>query len=193
MSVGFQDNSNPGGPRRTGAAEDAAPADWSALKDDVTGIASEAVERGRTFVESARAQATDYVDRRKNDAAQSVADFAGSIRETRRSFEDRPNIAAFFDSAAEGLDQLADTIRERSFAEIFNEAEVVMRRRPTLVAAAGLTTGFLFARFIKASAQDMREMERRNRTAAPRRPEQRVPPPYGGQGARNRDFRGQDI
>jgi hypothetical protein len=67
----------------------------------------------------------------------------------------------------------------------------VMRRRPTLVAAAGLTTGFLFARFIKASAQDMREAERRD--DKPRRAEPRVPPPYGGQGARNRDFRGQDI
>ena len=190
MSVGFESNANPGGPRQT-SAEDAKPADWSALKDDVSGIASEAVERGRTFVDSAKAQATDYVDRRKNDAAQSVADFASSVRETRRSFEDRPNIAAFFDSAAEGLDQLAETIRERSFVEMFNEAEVVMRRRPTLVAAAGLTTGFLFARFIKASAQDLREAERRNER--PRRPEQRVPPPYGGQGARNRDFRGQDI
>jgi hypothetical protein len=192
MSVGFQNNGSPGDPQRSSAAG-AEPADWNTLKEDVSEIASEAVERGRTFVDSAKAQATDYVDRRKSDAAQSVADFARSIRETRRSFEDRPNIAAFFDSAAEGLDRLSGTIRERSFAEMFNDVEVVMRRRPTLVAAAGLTTGFLLARFVKASAQDMRGAELRDRTAGPRRAGQRVPPPYGGQGARNRDFRGQDI
>jgi hypothetical protein len=191
MSVGFQNNGSPGDPQRSSAAG-AEPADWNTLKEDVSEIASEAVERGRTFVDSAKAQATDYVDRRKSDAAQSVADFARSIRETRRSFEDRPNIAAIFDSAAEGLDRLSGTIRERSFAEMFNDVEVVMRRRPTLVAAASLTTGFLLARFVKASAQDMRVAELRDRTAGPRRAGQRVPPP-GGQSARNRDFRGQDI
>ena len=132
------------------------------------------------------------MDRRKNDAAQSVADFASSVRETRRSFEDRPNIAAFFDSAAEGLDQLAETIRERSFAEMFNEAEVVMRRRPTLVAAARPHHGVP----VRALHQGVRPGPARGRAperASPARPEPRVPPPYGGQGARNRDFRGQDI
>jgi len=182
---------NPGRP----SAETAKPADWEALKEDVTGIAGAAVERGRTFVDSAKMQATEFVDRRKNDTAESVADFARSLRETRRAFEDRPNIAAFFDSAAEGLDQLADTVRERSFAEMFGEVEAVMRRRPALAAAAGLTTGFLLARFVKASAQEAREAERRVQGArnGRRQAGQRMPPPYGGQGERNRDFRGQDI
>ena len=70
------------------------------------------------------------MDRRKDDVAQSVADFATSLRESTTSFEDRPNIRAFVDSAAEGLDQLADTIRQRSFADIFNEAEDIVRQRP---------------------------------------------------------------
>ena len=192
MSVGVQNDSRPGDPRPLGA-EGAKAADWDTIKEEVTDIAGAAVERGRTFVESARAQATDYVDRRKNDAAQSVSDFATSLRETRRSFEDRPNIAAFFDSATEGLEQLSDTIRERSFAEIFNEVEVAMRRRPTLVAAASLTAGFMFARFIKASAEGMRDQRQQDAYARARPSGQRMPPPYGGQGARNRDFRGQDI
>lgn len=180
---------NPGRP----SAETAKPADWDTIKEDVTGLAGAAVERGRTFVDSAKSQATEFVDRRKNDTAESVADFARSLRETRRTFEDRPNIAAFFDSAAEGLDQLADTVRERSFAEMFSEVEVVMRRRPALVAAAGLTAGFVLARFVKASAEDARETERRTQGGKHRQAARPVPPPYGGQGERNRDFRGQDI
>jgi ElaB/YqjD/DUF883 family membrane-anchored ribosome-binding protein len=147
MSVGYQNG---------GSGQQQGEADWDALRDDVGEIAGVAMERGRHFLDSAREQATTYVDRRKDDVAQSVTEFATSLRESTRSFEDRPNIQAFVDGAAEGLDQLADSIRARSFAEIFNDVEDVVRRRPTVVAAVTLTAGFLVARFIKASAEGLR-------------------------------------
>jgi ElaB/YqjD/DUF883 family membrane-anchored ribosome-binding protein len=147
MSVGYQNG---------GSGQQQGEADWDALRDDVGEIAGVAMERGRHFLDSARDQATTYVDRRKDDVAQSVTEFASSLRESTRSFEDRPNIQAFVDGAAEGLDQLADSIRARSFAEIFNDVEDVVRRRPTVVAAVTLTAGFLVARFIKASAEGLR-------------------------------------
>jgi hypothetical protein len=153
MSMGYQNGGNTQPNTRQGAEN----ADWDTLKEDVGEIAGAAVERGRHFVETAREQAVGYVDRRKDDLAQSVTDFASTLRESTRSFEDRPNIQAFVDGAAEGLDELAETIRGRSFAEIFSEVEGVMRRRPTAVAAVTLTAGFLVARFIKASAQGMRQ------------------------------------
>jgi len=153
MSVGYQN----GGKNQQPKGQQGGEADWNALKEDVGEIAGAAAERGRHFLDTARDQATGYVDRRKDDVAQSVTDFASSLRESTRSFEDRPNIQAFVDGAAEGLDQLADTIRSRSFAEIFNEMEHVVRRRPTAVAAVTLTAGFLVARFIKASAEGLRQ------------------------------------
>jgi hypothetical protein len=153
MSVGYEDGAKNQQPNAQQGRE---PADWDTLKDDVTDIAGVAVERGRHFLDSARDQATLYVDKRKDDVAQSVADFATSLRESTSSFEDRPNIRAFVDSAAEGLDQLAGSIRERSFADIFNQAEDVMRERPAAVAAVTLVIGFAAARFIKASAEGMR-------------------------------------
>jgi hypothetical protein len=158
MSVGYQNggnNSQVKSQQGQGGQEQAP--DWDALKDDVGEIAGAAMARGRHFLDSARDQATSYVDRRKDDVAQSVTDFASSLRESTTSFDDRPNIRAFVDGAAEGLDQLADTIRERSFAEIFNEVEDVVRRRPAVVGAVTLTAGFMLARFIKASAEGMRE------------------------------------
>lgn len=150
MSVGYEN----GGKRDEMRGEH--PADWDALKDDVGGIANVALERGRHFIDSARDQATGYVDRRKDDMAQSVTDLAHSLRESCRSFDDRPNIQAFVDSAAEGLEQFADEIRTRSFGEIFDEVESVMRRRPAAVAATTFAAGFLLARFIKSSAEGAR-------------------------------------
>jgi hypothetical protein len=154
MSVGYQNGGQRQQPNTRGGGD---AADWDALKGDVGEIAGVAVERGRHFLDSAREQATVYVDRRKDDVAQSVADFATSLRESTSSFDDRPNIRAVVDSAAEGLDQLADTIRERSFADIFNNAEDVIRQRPAAVAAVTVAIGFLAARFIKASAEGLRQ------------------------------------
>jgi len=172
MSMGYQNGGNnqqpkgqQGGIQQPKSQQQGGEADWNAIKDDVGEIAGVAVERGRHFLDSARDQAVGYVDRRKDDVAKSVTDFAGSLRESTRSFDDRPNIQAFVDGAAEGLDQLAETIRGRSFAEIFNEMEHVVRRRPTAVAAVTLTAGFLLARFIKASAEGLRHEQARQSQA----------------------------
>jgi hypothetical protein len=147
-------------------------------------MAGAAVERGRYFIDSAREQATDYVDRRKEDIAQSVADFATSLRESTHSFDERPNIRAVVDSAADGLEQLADTIRERTFADIFNDFEGVVRRRPATVAAVSVAIGFLTARFIKSTAEDLRYDEPAMRQAQSRRGQSGRGRPQQGQGAR---------
>lgn len=148
MGVGQQDSGK--GRQQNGGEE------WDALKDDVSEMADTVAQQGRHFIDSAREQAVDYVERRKDDVAESVADFATSLRESTRSFDDRPNIRAIVDSAAEGLEQLADTIRERSFSDFFNDFEDVVRRRPASVAAVSVAIGFLTARFIKSTAEDLR-------------------------------------
>ena len=127
-------------------------ADLDSLRGDVSGIADLAVERGRGFVDAARMQATDYVDRRKGDAAQSVTDLAKTLRDSSKTFDDRPNIKAFFDSAADGLDQLGTSIQERSFSEFYEDAEALARRSPVAVAVATFVAGFVVARFVKSSS-----------------------------------------
>ncbi|WP_193557265.1 hypothetical protein [Microvirga pakistanensis] len=131
--------------------------DWDALKGDVGDMAGAAVERGRYFVDSAREQAAGYAERRKGDIAQSVADFATSLRDSTHSFDERPNIRAVVDSAADGLEQLADSIRDRSFADFFNDFEDIVRRRPATAAAVSVAVGFLAARFLKSTAEDLRQ------------------------------------
>ncbi len=162
MSVGQQNTGQPNQGQRSAGGTDA-PADLNALKEDVSDVAGVAVERGRQFVDSARAQATGYVDQRKGDLAQSVADLANALREASKPFDDRPNIRTFVDSAADGLEQLAGTIRSRSVAEIYSDVEDVLRRRPAVVAATTMAAGFLLSRFIKASADNMRQAEAQRR------------------------------
>ncbi|MEH3145182.1 MAG: hypothetical protein PGN34_07490 [Methylobacterium frigidaeris] len=128
------------------------PADWDSLRQDVRQLGDVAIERSFSLVEAAREQVGGYVDRRKSDAAQSVSDMASALRESGKGLEQQPNVRAFFDSAADGLEQLSGSIRERSFEEFYSDIEAVARRRPAAVAVATFLTGFLAARFIKASA-----------------------------------------
>jgi hypothetical protein len=161
--MGFEngDRDRPSTVSSTGSATRGPEAEWDAMRDDVSDMVGAAAGRGRDFLNSARGQATDYVGRRKDDIAQSVTDVASSLRETGATFEDRPHIKAFVDSAADGLEQFAESIREKSFGDIYDDIETVMRRRPATAAAASLAAGFLFARFLKASAQEARAYERR--------------------------------
>ena len=141
--------------KATGAVQDAAD-----LATAASGLASTAIEQGKTLISSARGQATGFADARKDDAAQTVEDLANSLRGTGEQFDGRPNIQAFVGSAADGLDQLASTIRDRSFAELYGEFEGYARARPVMVGAAAVATGFLLARFIKSSAENMSEASR---------------------------------
>lgn len=127
-------------------------ADWRGLKGDVEGLADVATERGRGLLDAARVQAQSFVESRKGDAAQSVHDLAKTLRDSSKDFDDRPNIKAFFDSAADGLTQLGGSIEARSFSEFYGEAEAFARRAPVAVAVGTFVAGFIAARFIKSSS-----------------------------------------
>ena len=163
MASGYENTDKRLGTAAQGSASPEGTKEWGTVKEDVGQMAEAAAERGRHFLDSAREQATSYVDGRKDAVAQSIQDLAHSLRESCRAFEERPNIRAFVDSAAEGLDQLADNVRARSFADIFNEAEALFRRRPMAMVAVTTLTGLLMARFIKSSADGLRDYDQQQR------------------------------
>lgn len=128
-------------------------------------IKDAALKHGKSLIEGAKQQATSFVDRHKDDAAQTVSDLASSLRESGKGFKERPNIQAFVHTAADGLEQLATGLRDRSFAELYGEAEGYARRSPLIVGAAALAAGFVLARFIKSSSDGMQEAAAKSRAA----------------------------
>jgi hypothetical protein len=144
---------------REARQQDFAGDEWDALKGDIEDIADEAIGRGRHYTEMARMQVADYANRRKEGAAQSVADVAMSLREATRSFDDRPNIRAVVDTAAEGLEQFADSIRNRSFDDMIADLEEIAQRHPAATAILSVAAGFLTARFIKSTSGTRRRQQ----------------------------------
>lgn len=171
-----QDSAQRGGGKAAPGAG-AASQDWGAIKDEVTEIAGTAVERGRhllgSSLDSAKQQGIGYLDQRKDELAERVAEFGRALRNAMSEFDDRPAIRSFVDSAAGGVEQFSDAMRARSFNEIFEDVEELVRRRPAAAAGATMMVGFLIARFIKSSAEGIREAEARRRRGASKRPQAR--------------------
>ncbi|CAA2160487.1 MULTISPECIES: hypothetical protein [Methylobacterium] len=104
----------------------------------------------RGFTAALREQAQDYTGKRKADAARVVSDVGDAIRGTGASFDGLPQLKAFFDQAALGVDELAEDIGRRSFSEMYDEVQAAARRRPALTAAAAMLAGFALYRLINA-------------------------------------------
>ena len=157
MATGHENRNNQPPGKTQGATGGQTAPEWDALKGEVGDMAETAMEQGRQLFDSAREQATGYVDQRKNEAAQSVIELANTLRESAGALGDRPSIRAVADGAAKGLEQLAENLRERDFAELLDGVETMVPRRPGVAAAVTLTAGFLLARFVKASAESPRQ------------------------------------
>jgi hypothetical protein len=150
--------SNAGGGAGRGGSGGAEPGDLKSIASDVASeIASSALEQSRGLLDAAKGTATSFADQRKETAAQSIADLASSLRETGNSFEEQPSLKAFVGTAADGLEQMASGIRDRSFAEIYGDIESMARRQPLTFGAGAAIAGFLLARFIKSSAEEFSE------------------------------------
>lgn len=112
----------------------------------------------REFADALRDHTQDYVGKRRTDTVRIVSDIGEAIRDTGTSFDGLPHLKSFFDQAALGVDELAETMSRRSFSEMYDEVHAAVRRRPALAASAALLAGF--ALFRALNAQKIRPVPR---------------------------------
>jgi hypothetical protein len=62
-----------------------------------------------------------------------------------------PNVRAFFDSAAEGVEEFSEGISRRTFSELYDEVDAAVRRHPRVTVAAAALAGFALFRWFSAS------------------------------------------
>ena len=100
------------------------------------------------FADALREQTQGYVEKRKADTARVVSDVADAIRGGGAGLDGYPQVKAFFDQAALGVDELAEDIARRSFGELYDEVRAAVRRRPAVAAAAAVLAGFALFRIV---------------------------------------------
>jgi hypothetical protein len=112
-----------------------------------------------------REATSGYVEHRKNDFAQAIADMATAIRDGAAGLERRSNIHAFAEAAADGIDDLSSRIRSRPAPDWAAEIETLVRRHPTAVAVAAASAGLLLAGFVMSRSR----LPYRSAASSPRR------------------------
>ncbi|MEX0887087.1 MAG: hypothetical protein WD009_11675 [Phycisphaeraceae bacterium] len=116
--------------------------------------ADQAREQVQTYGRQARERATNMIEQRKGDAAEWLAGFAQTMRDTGQSLreQDQPTPGQYTQRAADQVDQLADYLRTHDVDRIRGDAESYARAHPAAVLGGALVVGLLAARFLRSSS-----------------------------------------
>jgi hypothetical protein len=145
-----------------GAVRDAAHETIDSVRQEASGLASRATERGKSMLA-----------RQKDTAARRVDSVADALRGTARQLEggEQETAGRYAGYAAERLQSLGRQLRERDVDTLIRNAQDLGRRAPGAFFAGSVVAGFLMARFMKASSQRTPSPDDASRHASPAAPD----------------------
>jgi hypothetical protein len=120
------------------------------LKEAAAKIKSGAGEAATRVKDSAR----EYAAENKAAAADRLGGYGAAMHASAESLEEQdPNIAWFTHRTADRLQQAADYVRGRDFAELRSDAEDFARRHPAVFFGGTFALGLILGNLVKASGR----------------------------------------
>ncbi|MGK6309942.1 hypothetical protein [Variovorax sp. DT-64] len=107
--------------------------------------------RAGKLLDDAKDSAQSLVNEKKDVAADELHDVAGALRSAAQSRSGDDPLLGLTGSAAEGLDRLANALRNKDVSVMMRDMESFARAQPVAFFGLALATGFLAVRFMKAS------------------------------------------
>jgi hypothetical protein len=136
----------------------------AALKEETARVASEVREQGSKLAEEVKTVGQDLGSAAAKEA-EALADQGkqagverglGLAHATRRVADDlegtSPEIARHVRTAADSIEGVADSLRQRSVGDLLQDASTFARQQPAAFFGAAALAGFAIARFAKSSA-----------------------------------------
>jgi vacuolar-type H+-ATPase subunit E/Vma4 len=107
------------------------------------------------LLEAAQRRGRGLLDRQKNAAGEELHSVADVMRGAARQFEEHQEagVAGYVDKAADYVDRVSSTLRERDLEDLMVEFEDQLRRKPAVVLGAAAVVGFALGRFLRAGTQ----------------------------------------
>jgi len=94
----------------------------------------------------------DVAETEKKAGADFAADMAGAIRRAADQFaDDVPQAAQYIHGAADQVDYITKSLRDRNVGQLISDVEDFARRQPTAFLGATVIAGFVALRFLKSS------------------------------------------
>lgn len=111
-------------------------------------------ERAGAIFEDAKGAAQSKLNEQKDVAADSIGDVAQALRDAAGRKGDGSGgdaIAEMTGSAADGLERLSNTLRNKDISGMLRDMESFARSQPVAFFGLSLAAGFLAVRFLKAT------------------------------------------
>jgi hypothetical protein len=121
-----------------------------ARADDVLGTIQ---DKGAEVTEAVRSKAEDLAEQGKDAGIEKAEGFAGAVRRVADDLESTsPEIARHVRTAADSIEGVAGSLRERSVGSLVEDITGFARRQPAAFFGAAVLAGFAVSRFAKSSA-----------------------------------------
>jgi ElaB/YqjD/DUF883 family membrane-anchored ribosome-binding protein len=118
--------------------------------------ASTAQEKAAELKEQGKTKLGETFDQRRNEAGVQAQKIAQALRRSGEQLSTEGNgqqVAGLVEGAADQIERLGGYLERTSGVELVRDVEDFARRRPWIVAGAGLVAGLASSRFLKASSE----------------------------------------
>ena len=123
-------------------AKDAARATYDAVSAQASELASSVAGELETSAED-----------QKRRGAETMRTFAGAVQHAAAELDQQsPVVARQFRTAAQKVEGLSESLRDRSIRDLVNDASDLARRQPLWFFGGAIVAGFALSRFLKSSA-----------------------------------------
>ena len=123
-------------------AKDAAKATYDAVSAQASELAS-----------SIAGELETSADDQKRRGAETMRTFAGAVQHAAADLDQQsPIVARQFRTAAQKVENLAGSLRDRNIRDLVNDASELARRQPLWFFGGAIVAGFALSRFLKSSA-----------------------------------------
>ena len=124
-------------------AKDAARATYDAVSAQASELASSVAGELETSAED-----------QKRRGAETMRTFAGAVQHAAAELDQQsPVVARQFRTAAQKVEDLSESLRDRSIRDLVNDASDLARRQPLWFFGGAIVAGFALSRFLKSSAR----------------------------------------
>ena len=119
-------------------------------------------EKADELLETVRKRGRGLLHRQKLAAVEELSSVAGVMKDAAAKLEttDEARVGTYVRKAADFVDGLSCTLRERELEDLVHGAEGVIRERPALGLGLSAAAGFVIGRMLRASSQRIAEKVR---------------------------------
>lgn len=122
---------------------------------EVKHTASRLKADGGALIDDVKGHAEEFGEAQKDQIADRVGGIAETLRDTSKKFrkKDETTAAGLTDTAADQLDRMSASLRQKDLSTMLSEASDLARSHPAIFLGGAVALGFIAGRFLRASGE----------------------------------------